>query len=124
MLLRGDAYVDETLRKEDEVGTPDLAVRLQLDRHWVGPSAPKDLVCEARPPSAPRKRLPWTRPFDRSLKVAERPPGVTPRDAERNRADVETVYGALPETLETTEVSMFPNILLEKRKPGARRIAG
>ena len=92
---------------------------------WVLFPAPRARSCGGGGDGAPQTRDDVSPTYTLSASIAAKPPALTPRDAERNRADVETVYGALPETIETTEVSMFPNILMEKRKPGARKqIAG
>ena len=124
LLMRGDAYVDTTLRSAGEAGEgdlPDLAVRLQLDRTWKGPQPAKDLVAVARPPTEPRKRrLRWTRPFDRSNRPAPRVKVVSPRLAEQNRTDYNTIP-FLPEPEPAAELSLFPAILLEIGKRGRRK---
>ena len=124
LLEKGDAYDPAENAGDDAPGTPDLSARLQLDKTWVGPRPPMpegEVRRAERPASRKSKKRPLFRGWgDRSKRAPRFDAAFL---AAKEAADIARAVAEVrlaPPPAKKTELSLFPNILLEPKKRAAR----
>ena len=121
LLQKGDAYADDDRKENGAPALPELAERLQLDKTWVAPRAAQVDSRPATPERPPSSRKAKKRPLFRgwganSKRAASADAAfLASKEASEVRAAIAEIHAA-PPTAKTTELSLFPNILLEPKK--------
>ena len=125
LLQKGDAYADDDRKENGAPALPELAERLQLDKTWVAPRAAQVDSRPATPERPPSSRKAKKRPLfrgwgDRSKRAPRFDAAFL---AAKEAADIARAVAEVrlaPPPAKKTELSLFPNILLEPKKRAAR----